>query len=89
MNKKELIEKVSAKAGVSKKDTEAILNAFTANVIETLKEGDKIQMVGFGTFEVQEKPGRIGRNPKTGEPMEIAASRVPKFKFGKTVKDQM
>ncbi len=89
MNKKELIEKVSAKAFMSKKDTEVILNAFTATVTEALKEGDKIQIVGFGTFEVQEKPARTGRNPKTGEPMEIAASRVPKFKFGKTVKDQM
>lgn len=89
MNKKELIEKVSAKAGMSKKDTEVILSAFTETVTEALKEGDKIQLVGFGTFEVQEKQARTGRNPRTGEPMEIAASRVPKFKFGKTVKDQM
>lgn len=89
MNKKELIEKVSAKAGMNKKDTEVILSAFTETVTEALKEGDKIQMVGFGTFEVQEKPARTGRNPRTGESMEIAASRVPKFKFGKTVKDQM
>lgn len=89
MNKKELIEQLASKAEVSKKDAEAVLNALTDTVTETLKQGEKIQLVGFGTFEVKDKPARTGKNPRTGEPMEIQASRVPKFKFGKTIKDQM
>ena len=87
MNKTELVAEIAEKAGLSKKDSEAAVKAFVDAVSESLKKGDKVQLVGFGTFEVSERPARTGRNPQTGETIEIAASRTPKFKAGKALKD--
>ena len=87
MNKTELIAEIAEKAGLSKQDSEAAVRAFIDAVSESLKKGDKVQLVGFGTFEVSERPARTGRNPQTGETIEIAASRTPKFKAGKALKD--
>ena len=87
MNKTELVAAMAEKAGLSKKDAEAALKAFTEVVAEELKKGEKIQLVGFGTFEVSERAAREGRNPQTGAPMKIAASKAPKFKAGKALKD--
>lgn len=87
MNKTELVAAIAENAGLSKKDTEAALRAFTEVVTDELKKGEKIQLVGFGTFEVSERPEREGRNPRTGETMKIAASKQPKFKPGKAFKD--
>ena len=89
MNKTELIAAVAEKAELSKKDAEKAMKAFTDVVAEELVKGEKIQLVGFGTFEVSERPEREGRNPKTGEAMTIAASRTPKFKAGKALKDHV
>lgn len=89
MNKTELIAAVAEKAELSKKDAEKALMAFTNVVAEELAKGEKIQVVGFGTFEVSERAAREGRNPKTGEKMPIAASKTPKFKAGKALKDQV
>lgn len=89
MNKTELIAAVAEKAEISKKDAEKAIKAFTDVVSEGLVKGDKIQMVGFGTFEVAERAARTGRNPKTKETIEIAASRTPKFKAGKALKDMV
>lgn len=89
MNKTELIAAVAEKAELSKKDAEKALKAFTDVVSEELVKGEKIQLVGFGTFEVAEREEREGRNPKTGEKMTIAASRSPKFKAGKALKDMV
>ena len=87
MNKTELIAAISTKAGLTKKDAEKVLKAFTDTVTEELKKGEKVQIVGFGTFEVSERAARDGRNPSTGEPMSIAASKEPRFKAGKALKD--
>ena len=87
MNKTELIAAIAEQAALSKKDAEAALNAFTDIVGNALKDGDKVQLVGFGTFEVSERAARSGRNPQTGETIEIKASRSPKFKAGKALKD--
>lgn len=87
MNKTELIAAVASAAEVSKKDTEAVLKAFVDEVSAELKKGGKVQLVGFGTFEVSERAEREGRNPKTGETMKIAASKAPKFKAGKALKE--
>lgn len=89
MNKTELIAVVAEKAELSKKDAEKAIKAFTDAVSEELVKGGKIQLVGFGTFEVAERAAREGRNPKTGEKMPISASRTPKFKAGKALKDQV
>ena len=89
MNKTELVAAMADQAGISKKDAEKALKAFTDVVGAQLKKGDKIQLVGFGTFEVSERAAREGRNPKTGEKMPIAASKTPKFKAGKALKDQI
>ena len=89
MNKTELVAAIAEKAELSKKDAEKALKAFTETVAETLQNGDKIQLVGFGTFEVAERPAREGRNPRTGETMKIAASKSPKFKAGKALKDSL
>ena len=88
MNKTELVAAVAEQAGLSKKDAEAAVKAFTDVVAEALKAGDKIQLVGFGTFEVSERAAREGRNPRTGETMTIEASKTPKFKAGKALKDR-
>lgn len=89
MNKTELIAAVAEKAELSKKDAEKAMKAFTDVVAEELVKGEKIQLVGFGTFEVSERKEREGRNPKSGEKMTISASRTPKFKAGKALKDQV
>ena len=87
MNKTELVTEIAEKADTSKKEAEVVLRAFTDVVTEQLKKGEKIQLVGFGTFEVAERSARTGRNPQTGEEMQIAASKAPKFKAGKALKD--
>lgn len=89
MNKTELVAAVAEQAGLSKKDAEAAVKAFTDVVAEALKAGNKIQLVGFGTFEVSERAARTGRNPQTGAEMTIAASKAPKFKAGKALKDSL
>ena len=87
MKKAELIAAMAEKAELSKKDSEKALKAFIDVVTDELVKGEKIQLVGFGTFEVSERPAREGRNPQTGETMEIKASKAPKFKAGKALKD--
>ena len=87
MNKTEFIAAVAEKAEISKKDSEKALKAFVDVVAEQLKAGDKVQLVGFGTFEVSKRAARTGKNPQTGEPMTISACNAPKFKAGKALKD--
>ena len=89
MNKTELVAAIAEKTELSKKDAEKALKAFTDVVAEELKKGEKIQLVGFGTFEVAERPARDGRNPLTGKAMKIPASKSPKFKAGKALKDSV
>ncbi len=87
MNKQELISKVADKANLSKKDAEAAIAAFVCAVEGALKKGDKVQLVGFGSFEVRKRAARTGRNPQTGADMKIPAAKVPAFKAGKAFKD--
>ena len=87
MNKTELVDAMAKKAGLSKKDAEKALKAFTDAVTAELKKKGKVQLVGFGTFEVAKRAARQGRNPQTGATMKIAASVAPKFKAGKALKD--
>ena len=87
MNKTELVAAIADQAELSKKDSEKALKAFIDVVTAELKKGEKIQLVGFGTFEVMERAAREGRNPLTGETMQIKASKAPKFKAGKALKD--
>lgn len=87
MNKTELVSAMAEQAELSKKDAEKALKAFTDVVTEELQKGEKVQLVGFGTFEVSERAAREGRNPQTGDVMQIAASKAPKFKAGKSFKD--
>jgi DNA-binding protein HU len=87
MNKTELLDAMHKKAGISKKDAEVALKAFIDSVSEELANGGKVQLVGFGTFEVSERPARDGINPRTKEAMHIPASKAPKFKAGKGLKD--
>ena len=89
MNKTELVAAMADAAGLSKKDTEKALKAFTDVVAEELKKGEKVQLVGFGTFEVRERAAREGRNPQSGAVMKIPASKAPKFKAGKALKDSL
>lgn len=89
MNKTELIASVAGCADISKKDTELVLKAFVEVVTEELKKGEKVQLVGFGTFETSARAAREGRNPQTGEAMKIAACVAPKFKAGKALKDAL
>ena len=89
MNKTELVAAMAEQTNLSKKDAEAALKAFIDVVSEELQKGEKVQLVGFGTFEVSERAAREGRNPQTGETMEIKASKTPKFKAGKALKDMM
>ena len=89
MNKTELVAAIADKTELSKKDSEKALKAFIDVVGEELKKGEKIQLVGFGTFEVSERAAREGRNPQTGETMKIEASKSPKFKAGKALKDMV
>ena len=89
MNKTELVAAMAEQAGVSKNDAEQTLKAFTDVVADELKKGGKVQLVGFGTFEVSERAAREGRNPQTGKAMKIKASKAPKFKAGKALKDML
>ncbi|MCI8389406.1 MAG: HU family DNA-binding protein [Roseburia sp.] len=89
MNKTELVAAIADKAELSRKDAEKALKAFTDVVAEELKKGEKIQLVGFGTFEVSERAARTGRNPQNGKEMTIPASKAPKFKAGKALKDMI
>ena len=89
MNKAELISAVAASAEVSKKDAEAVITATLDAITGALKEGEKVQLVGFGSFEVKKRAERIGRNPKTKESIKIPASVVPVFKAGKALKDSV
>ena len=89
MNKTELESAMAEQAGINKKDAEKALKAFTDVVTEELKKDGKVQLVGFGTFEVVEHAAREGRNPQTKEPMQIPASKAPKFKAGKVLKDML
>lgn len=89
MNKQELISAIADKTELTKKDSESVLKAFIDTVSEELIKGEKVQLVGFGTFEVVDRAERQGRNPQTGEPITIAASKSPKFKAGKSLKDSI
>ena len=89
MNKTELVAAIPETAEISKKDSEKALKAFIDVVTEQMKKGDKVQLVGFGTFEVSERAAREGRNPQTGKTMKIAACKAPKFKAGKALKDAL
>ena len=89
MNKTELVAAVAEQTGLSKKDSEKAVKAFTEVVTKELKKGEKVQLVGFGTFEVVKRPAREGRNPRTGKKMKIKASNAPKFKAGKALKDSV
>ena len=89
MNKTELIAEIACKTGLSKKDAEKVLNSFVDVVTETLAKGEKIQIVGFGSFEVKTRPARVARNPRTGEEIKIEASKAPVFKAGKALKDSV
>ena len=89
MTKADLINAIAEKSELSKKDSEKALNAAVASITEALTNGDKVQIVGFGTFEVSERAARTGRNPQTGAEMTIAASKAPKFKAGKALKDSL
>ncbi len=87
MNKTELVAAVAENAALTKKDAEKAINAVIATVTDALKGGDKVQLVGFGTFEVRKRGARTGKNPRTGAAIKIAASKVPAFKAGKALKD--
>ena len=87
MNKTQLIASVAEMAEVTKKDAEKAVNAVFGSVQKALVEGEKVQLIGFGTFEVKSRSARVGRNPQTGKEIEIAASKVPAFKAGKALKD--
>jgi len=89
VNKAELISVMAEKSGLTKKDSEKALNSFIEAVEEALVKGDKVQLVGFGTFEVRERSARKGRNPQTGEEIDIPAASVPAFKAGKALRDSI
>lgn len=89
MNKTELIQAAAEASGVSKKDTAAVAEALFAKISEAMEKGDKVQLIGFGTFEVRERAAREGKNPRTGETVKIDACRVPAFKAGKALKDKI
>ena len=89
MNKTELVAAIAEKTDLTKKDAELALTAVVESITEALVKGDKVQLIGFGSFEVKNRAARVGRNPKTKEAIEIAASRVPVFKAGKALKDKV
>ena len=89
MNKSELIAALAEKAEFTKKDAEKALNAFVDTVSASLAKGDKVQLIGFGTFDVKKRPARTARNPRTGAEIKIAASKAPAFKAGKALKDKV
>ena len=87
MTKPELVKAVAEAAGIANKDADKAVNAMIASITKELSDGGKVQLIGFGTFEVSERSARQGRNPQTGETVQIAASKAPKFKAGKALKD--
>lgn len=87
MNKTDLINNISNKSGLTKKDVENVLNGFLGEITEALANGDKVQLIGFGTFETRKRAGRTGRNPQTGKTIEIPESNVPAFKAGNKLKE--
>ena len=87
MQKSDLVEKISAEAGISKAAADRALASLLGSVTRALKQGDRVSLVGFGTFSVSKRAARMGRNPQTGEPIKIKASKVPKFSAGKNLKD--
>ena len=87
MNKTDLINNIASKSGLTKKDVESVLNSFVGEVESALASGEKVQLIGFGTFETRSRSGRVGRNPQTGKSIEIPASKVPAFKAGNKLKD--
>ena len=89
MNKTELVTALAAKTELSKKDAEKAVNAFVDVISEELTKGEKIQLIGFGTFAVKDRPARVARNPRTGEEIKIAAAKAPGFKAGKALKDKV
>ncbi len=89
MNKTQLIDAVAAKAGIKKKEAEAAVNAMTEAITEALKAGDKVQLIGFGTFDVKQTAAREGRNPRTGETIKIEAAKRPVFSAGSTLKNSV
>ncbi len=89
MNKQDLVSSVAEKSGLTKKDSEKAVNAVFASIEQALAKGDKVQMVGFGTFEVRKRAARKGRNPQTGAEIKISAAKVPAFKAGKALKDSV
>jgi len=89
MNKTDLIQTVADKAALSKKDSEKAVNAVLDGIMETVADGEKVQIIGFGTFERRERAAKMGRNPSTGEKIEIPATRVPAFKAGKAFKERI
>ncbi len=89
IRKKELIETIAQKAGFGEKEVEAVIKAFTETVGDALKDGNSVQLLGFGTFDIVEHPARTGRNPSTGETIQIAASKSPRFKPGSALKEKV
>ncbi len=89
MNKGELVEAIATKANISKRETEAVLTALLDTIVEAVSGGDKVSLIGFGSFEQRERQAREGRNPKTGEKMNIAATKVPTFSAGKLFKEKV
>lgn len=89
MNKQELINATAEKAGFTKKDAELAVNAIFESIEQALSAGEKVQIIGFGTFETRERAARAGRNPQTGETIEIAASKIPAFKAGSSLKEKV
>ena len=89
MNKNELINAVAERSNLTRKDSELAVSAMIEAITDALCEGDKVQLVGFGSFEVKKREARVGRNPKTNDPIEIPATRVPVFKAGKLLKDSV
>ena len=89
MNKTELCAAIANKSGLAKKDAEKFTSAFVDVIAETLQQGEKVQIVGFGTFEVKDRPARKARNPRTGEEIDIAATKAPVFRIGKGLKDSV
>ncbi|MCS6814509.1 MAG: HU family DNA-binding protein [Cyanobacteria bacterium] len=89
MNKSELVNAVAAKASVSKKDADAVITAFVDSIMETVSAGNRVTLVGFGTFETRDRQAREGRNPQTGDRMTILATRVPAFSAGKVFKEKV
>jgi DNA-binding protein HU-beta len=89
MNKGELVDKIAEKANVTKKDADSILTAMLEVILDTVASGDKVTLVGFGTFEARQRQAREGRNPSTGEPIKIPATKVPAFSAGKQFKDKV